>query len=341
MGVVRDNIGLRCRSKIRLFRSPRLIEDGGMTSDLWPSLVFAEWRETALTLQLWMQVVGKVRLGLTPWLNHSWQVPFYVTARGLGTSLIPSQSEAIDLEFDFIQHRLVGRSSRGMTAEFDLTSMPVADFYSGTLQLLQKLGVAVDINPLPSELPDPVAFPADQRQRPYDAEAAHRFWRALLQADRLFKYFRTAFLGKASPVHLFWGGFDLAVTRFSGRRAPLHPGGIPGLSDRVTREAYSHEVNSAGFWPGSDQFPRAAFYSYAYPQPKGFDAAVIPDGAYFDAAMGEFILPYDAVRAVDDPDRLVMAFLQATYVAAASLGKWDRDALECDFGTPNRPRAVD
>lgn len=311
-----------------------------MTSDLWPRLVFTEWRDTALTLQLWMQVVGKTRLALTPWLNHSWQVPLYVTARGLGTSLIPSGSEAIDLEFDFHQHRLVGRSSRGMTAAFDLKPMSVADFYASTLRLLQTLDVAATINPLPSELPDPVPFADDRRERSYDADAAHRFWRVLLQADRLFKHFRTGFLGKASPVHLFWGGFDLAVTRFSGRRAPLHPGGIPGLSDRVTREAYSHEVSSAGFWPGTDPFPRAAFYSYAYPQPPGFAAASVPDGATFDAAMGEFILPYDIVRAAADPDALVMAFLQATYAAAASLGAWDRDDLECDLGIPNRPRFV-
>jgi len=311
-----------------------------MTSGSWPELDFAEWRDTALTLQLWMQVAGKTRLALTPWLNHSWQVPFYVTARGLGTSLIPNGHEAIELEFDFIRHRLVGRSSRGMIAEFDLLPMTVADFYSAAMRLLQKLDVMTAINPIPSELADAVAFTDDRRPRSYDAGAAHRFWRVLLQADRLLKHFRTGFLGKASPVHLFWGGFDLAVTRFSGRRAPLHPGGVPGLSDRVTREAYSHEVSSAGFWPGSDQSPRAAFYSYAYPQPKGFDAAAVPDGATYDAAMGEFILPYDIVRAANDPDALVMAFLQATYAAAASLGAWDRDDLECALGIPNRPRAV-
>ena len=306
----------------------------------WPKLAFREWRDTALTLQLWLQIIGKTRLALTPWLNHSWQVPFYVTARGLGTSLIPNQNEAIDIEFDFILHRLVGRNSHGAIAELALQPMPVADFYERAKQLLQSLGAAPIINPLPSEMPEPVAFESDRQHRSYDPEAAHRFWRALLQADRLFKHFRTGFLGKASPVHLFWGGFDLAVTRFSGRRAPLHPGGIPGLSDRVTREAYSHEVSSAGFWPGSDPFPRAAFYSYAYPQPKGFDLAAVPSGAYFDAALGEFILPYDVVRASENPDRLVMAFLQATYAAAASLGGWDRDALECDLGVPNRPRPV-
>jgi hypothetical protein len=311
-----------------------------MPSDLWPDLVFTQWRDTALTLQLWLQVVGKARLASTPWLNHSWQVPFYVTARGLGTSLIPSQGEATDVEFDFVEHRLVGRSSRGLTAEFDLRPMPVADFYSSAILLFRKLDMVVTINPLPSEFPEPIAFADDRQHRSYDADAVHRFWRVLLQADRLFKHFRTGFLGKASPVHLFWGGFDLAVTRFSGRAAPLHPGGIPGLSDRVTREAYSHEVSSAGFWPGSDLFPRAAFYSYAYPQPEGFGATAVPDRAYFDAAMGEFILPYDVVRTARDPDALVMAFLQATYEAAASLGAWDRESLECDLGIPNRPRPI-
>ena len=327
----------RCKA---LFRSPRLIEDGAMASDLWPRLVFSEWRDTALTLQLWMQVVGKVRLGLTPWLNHSWQVPFYVTARGLGTSLIPNGGEAIDLEFDFVQHRLVGRSSNGIIAALDLKPMAVADFYAAVLRLLQKLDVAVAINPLPSELPDPVAFADDRGERAYDTAAVPRFWRVLLQVDRLLKHYRTAFLCKASPVHLFWGGFDLAVTRFSGRRAPLHPGGIPGLSDRVTREAYSHEVSSAGFWPGSDLFPEPAFYSYAYPQPDGFADAPMPPGAAYVPALGEFILPYEVVRAAQDPDALVMDFLQKAYAAAASLGRWDRQALECDFGVPNRPRPI-
>ena len=309
-------------------------------SETWPDLIFNEWRDTALTLQLWIQVIGKVRLALTPWLNHSWQVPFYVTARGLGTSLIPNQNEAIDIEFDFIRHRLMGRSSRGAIAEMALQPMPVADFYARATGLLRDLGAAPILNPFPSEMPDPIAFEDDRQHRTYDPQAAHCFWRALLQADRLFKHFRTGFLGKASPVHLFWGGFDLAVTRFSGRRAPLHPGGIPGLSDRVTREAYSHEVSSAGFWPGSDAYPRAAFYSYAYPQPKGFDLAAVPSGAHFDAALGEFILPYDVVRDSKDPDALVMAFLQTTYAAAASLGGWDRDDLECGLGIPNRPRPV-
>ena len=308
--------------------------------ETWPGLPFGEWRDTALTLQLWLQIIGKTRLALAPWLNHSWQVPFYVTARGLGTSLIPNGSEAIDIEFDFISHKLVGRNSRGAVAELALQPMTVADFYERATGLLQNLGAAAAINPLPSEVSEPVAFGDDRQHKSYDPGAAHRFWRVLLQADRLFKHFRTGFLGKASPVHLFWGGFDLAVTRFSGQRAPLHPGGIPGLSDDITREAYSHEVSSAGFWPGSYAFPRAAFYSYAYPQPKGFDLAAVPSGAYFDATMGEFLLPYDVVRASEDPDALVLEFLQATYVAAAALGGWDRESLECDLGVPNRPRSV-
>jgi hypothetical protein len=241
--------------------------------EVWPALPFGSWRDTAMTLQLWTQVVGKIRLASTPWLNHSWQVPLYVTARGLTTSSMPNGNESVEIEFDFIAHRLMGRSSSGAVAELALQPMTVADFYHCALSLAQKLGMDVSINPVPNELPSPVPFPDDQLHRSYDPQAVHRFWRALLQADRLFKHFRTAFLGKASPVHFFWGSFDLAVTRFSGRPAPLHPGGVPGLPDRVTREAYSHEVSSAGFWPGSDLFPRAAFYSYAYPQPEGFAQA--------------------------------------------------------------------
>jgi len=308
--------------------------------EAWPPLAFSDWRDTAMTLQLWTQVAGKIRLASTPWLNHSWQVPLYVTARGLATSPMPNGNETVEIEFDFIDHSLVGRSSNGAVAEFALQPMAVAEFYHAALSLAGQLGMNVTINPIPNELPSPVPFPDDQLHRSYDAQAAHRFWRALLQADRLFKHFRTAFLGKASPVHFFWGSFDLAVTRFSGRRAPLHPGGVPGLPDRVTQEAYSHEVSSAGFWPGSDQFPQAAFYSYAYPQPEGFAEAEVPAGATYDASLGEFLLPYDAVRASADPDALVTDFLQASYAAAASLGQWDRAALECELGVPRHPRNI-
>jgi hypothetical protein len=309
-------------------------------SDAWPPLAFDGWRDTAMTLQLWTQVIGKIRLASTPWINHSWQVPLYVTARGLATSPMPNGSEAVEIEFDFIDHRLVGRSSNGMVAEISLRSMPVAEFYHAALSLTRQLGMNVSVHRMPNELPSPIAFPDDQQHRSYDAAAVHRFWRALLQADRLFKHFRTGFLGKVSPVHFFWGSFDLAVTRFSGHRAPPHPGGVPGLPDRVTREAYSHEVSSAGFWPGSDIFPQATFYSYAYPQPEDFAQAKKPAGAFFEAALGEFVLPYDTVRAAPDPEALVMDFLQASYAAAASLGQWDRAALECELGQPGRPRPV-
>jgi Family of unknown function (DUF5996) len=308
---------------------------------IWPELEYREWRETALALQLWLQVAGKVRLALTPWLNHSWQVPYYVTARGLATSPIPHDGRIFDLEFDFLSHRVVGRDSSGAVSEFPLDAMSVADFYQKIVTLLAALEVQVRISPLPSELIGAVPFEQDHARRPYDSASVQRFWRILVTADYLFKLFRTCFLGKASPVHLFWGGFDLAVTRFSGRRAPLHPGGIPGLSDRVTREAYSHEVSSAGFWPGNDAYPHAAFYSYAYPEPKGFRDAVLPPGATYEAQLGEFILPYDIVRKSPAGGKLVMDFLQAIYAAAADLGKWDRAALDCATGRPGRPRLIE
>ncbi len=222
---------------------------------IWPDLPYPLWRDTAATLQLWTQIVGKVRLTLTPWLNHGWQVPLYVTARGLGTSPIPVGNEILEIEFDFISHRLVARTSRGEERAHPLAPQTVADFYRAVIDLLSGMGIAVAINEMPNEVPNPIRFSQDRTHAAYDAVAAHRFWRALVQIDRIFKLFRSGFLGKASPVHFFWGSFDLAVTRFSGRPAPLHPGGVPGLPDAVTREAYSHEVSSAGFWPGSEGFP--------------------------------------------------------------------------------------
>jgi hypothetical protein len=306
----------------------------------WPDIPYAAWRDTAATLQLWTQIVGKVRLALTPWLNHGWQVTLYVTARGLGTSPIPFGGEIFEIEFDFISHCLVARTSAGNEAVFALEPQSVATFYRRVGALLKEIGVAVQINEMPNEVPNPIRFPDDELHRSYDAAAAHRFWRALVQIDRVFKRFRTGFLGKASPVHFFWGSFDLAVTRFSGRAAPPHPGGVPNLPDSVTREAYSHEVSSAGFWPGSDAFPRAAFYSYAYPEPSGFRGRPVVAGAHFDSGLGEFILPYDSVRTAADPDRLLLDFLQDTYAAAADTGRWDRAALECAIGVPARVRAV-
>ncbi len=308
--------------------------------ETWPRLDYAAWRETALTLQLWFQIVGKVRLALTPWVNHSWHVPLYVTARGLDTSPIPVGTEILDGEFDFIAQRLVFRTSYGGEAIVALEPQTVATFYQAVLAALADLGVDVTISQIPSEMADPIPFPNDESHAAYDGGAAHRFWRALVQADRIFKLFRSGFVGKVSPVHFFWGSFDLAVTRFSGRAAPPHPGGIPGLPDVVAREAYSHEVSSAGFWPGSDAFPEAAFYSYAYPAPTGFKDQPVPEGARFDDALGEYILPYEAVRTAADPDRLLLDFLQATYAAAADTGGWDRLALECAIGRPRLPRPM-
>jgi hypothetical protein len=307
---------------------------------IWPELSYANWRETALTLQLWAQIAGKVRLALTPWLNHGWQVPLYVTARGLGTSPIPAGGEILEIEFDFVSHRFLACTSRGDAGELALEPQTVADFYRRVLDLLKSIGVAVAIREMPNEVPNPIRFSQDRTHAAYDPVAAHRFWRALLQADRVFKLFRTGFLGKASPVHFFWGSFDLAVTRFSGRPAPLHPGGVPGLPAAVAREAYSHEVSSAGFWPGNDAFPQAAFYSYTYPEPAGFRDWPVTPGAHFDKGLGEFILPYETVRNATEPDALLLDFLSATYAAAAETGGWDRAALEGPFGVPGQVRPL-
>ena len=306
----------------------------------WPQLDYAEWRDTAVTLQLWTQIVGKIRLSLTPWLNHGWHVPLYVTARGLATSGIPAGDALIDIEFDFVTHRLVCRSSGGDAREIALRPMAVAAFHDKVLAAMAAIGVEVSINPLPNEVTGPIPFPDDHVHASYDADAAHRFWQMLVRADHVLRLFRSGFLGKASPVHFFWGSFDLAVTRFSGRTAPPHPGGVPGLPDRVTREAYSHEVSSAGFWPGSNAYPYPAFYSYAYPEPLGFRDRPMPVGAGFDAKLGEYVLPYDAVRLAADPDALLLDFLTATYEAAADSGGWDRMLLECAIGAPKRPRPV-
>jgi hypothetical protein len=310
------------------------------TTDLWPDLTYQSWRDTALTLQLWTQIAGKIRLALTPWVNHSWQVPLYVSARGLTTGPIPAGNEILEIEFDFLAHRLLLRTSRGAEAAIDLPGQSVAAFYFNTLDALRRMSVAVAINELPNEMPNPVRFSQDRAHAAYDPVAAQRFWRALVQTDRVFKLFRSGFLGKVSPVHFFWGSFDLAVTRFSGRTAPPHPGGVPHLPDAVAREAYSHEVSSAGFWPGSDAFPRATFYSYAYPEPPGYRTQRVTPGAAFDQSLGEFILPYDTLRAASDPDALLLDFLSATYAAAADCGRWDRAALECALGAPGKVRPV-
>jgi hypothetical protein len=311
------------------------------SQDLWPDLPTSAWRDTYETLQLWTQIVGKIRLSRTPWLNHSWHVTLYVTARGLTTSPIPDDAGTFQIDFDFIDHVLRISTSGGAKREFALTGQSVASFYAAVMAALAELGIHVAIDEMPNELPDPIRFSQDDRHASYDPDAVRRFFQILVNADRVFKKFRTGFLGKASPVHFFWGSFDLAVTRFSGRRAPRHPGGVPHLPDDVTCEAYSHEVSSAGFWPGSGAIDYPAFYSYAYPEPPGFRATrVRPEAAFFSEALGEFILPYDAVRLSAQPDQALLDFLQSTYEAAANAAKWDRDALECPLGRPCVVRQV-
>ena len=307
----------------------------------WPEIPFEPWRETCAALHLYTQVVGKYRLARTPWLNHSWHATLYVNARGLTTSLVPDAA-GIEIVFDLLSHNVIGEAADGRRAEIPLGPMSVAEFDARFRELVTRLGGSPAFDGRPNEIPDPVPFRDDTEARTYDAAAVTRFFRALVTIDQVFRRFRTGFLGKASPVHLFWGSFDLAVTRFSGRRAPLHPGGIPALPDPVTREAYSHEVSSAGFWPGGGGTDFPAFYSYAYPTPNGFaDAPVAPGAAYFDRTLGEFLLPYDAVRQAADPEAALMAFLQSAYQAAAELAGWDRGALECPIGEPLRPRPVD
>ncbi|MDQ8732758.1 DUF5996 family protein [Bradyrhizobium sp. LHD-71] len=310
-------------------------------SEAWPELPYAAWKETAATLQLWTQIVGKVRLVLTPWLNHSWHVTLYVTARGMSTGPMPVDGGALEIEFDFIDHVLWFRRSDGRFRQLVLKPMAVAEFYTEAMVALRALGVDVRINEMPNEIADAIPFPDDALHASYDAEAAVRFHRVLLSTHEVFAHFRSGFVGKVSPVHFFWGSFDLAVTRFSGRRAPPHPGGVPNLPDAVAREAYSHEVSSAGFWPGGGALDYAAFYSYAYPAPQGFaEARVRPAEAFFSNELGEFILPYDAVRTAREPAQALMDFLQTSYEAAADLGRWDRAALECPLGEPGEVRRL-
>jgi hypothetical protein len=301
----------------------------------WPELPTAAWRETYATLHLWTQIVGKIRLVRTPWLNHSWHVALYITARGLTTSPIPDGGRTFQIDFDFVDHVLRISDSDGTQRQFGLGGHSVASFFTATLAALAELGIQLEIDEMPNEIAEPIRFSQDHVHSSYDPEAVQRFFQILVDADRVFKQFRTGFLGKASPVHFFWGSFDLAVTRFSGRPAPRHPGGVPHLSDAVASEAYSHEVSSAGFWPGGGAIDYPAFYSYAYPEPAGYRAtAVRPGAAFFGEALGEFILPYDAVRMADDPDKVLLEFLQSTYEAAANAAKWDRDALEGPLGQP-------
>ncbi len=293
----------------------------------WPELEVARWQATRDTLHLWTQVVGKVRLALMPMVNHWWQVPLYVTARGLTTSLMPAGSRGLEMTFDFDRHLLDIRTTDGGERQVELRPRSVADFYAEVMGRLAELAVQVDLLPRPVEVPEAIPFPVDERHASYDPEYVHRFWLSLVHAHRVLSRFRARFLGKASPVHFFWGAFDLAVTRFSGRRAPRHPGGVPNCADWVMREAYSHELSSCGYWPGGAE--EGSFYSYAYPEPAGFrDWPVQPPGAGYDLALGEFLLPYRLVRRAADPEGTLLSFLQSSYEAAAVLGGWDRAALE-------------
>lgn len=297
-------------------------------TDAWPALPYDAWKDTLQTLHMWTQIVGKIRMALTPPVNHWWHVPLYVCARGLTTSPIPYGTRSFEIEFDFIDHRLVVRTAEGQVRTVELRPRTVADFYAELRAVLGELGIEVRINPVPQEVADAIPFDQDTTHASYDADAAQRFGQVLAQADRVMRAFRGRWLGKCSPVHLFWGAMDLAVTRFSGRPAPRHPG-APGMPDSVTHEAYSHEVSSAGFWPGNDAFPQPAFYAYFYPEPEGYKtASVRPEAAYYGTDLGEWLLPYDAVRTAADPDAALMEFLQTTYAAGATLAGWDRAALE-------------
>jgi hypothetical protein len=297
----------------------------------WPQLPLAAWQDTYATLHLWTQIVGKIRMSQSAWCNHSWHVTLYVTPRGLTTSTIPHGARSFQIDFDFIDHQLTIDSDDRTRRVLPLEPQSVATFYARLMSVLDELEVPVRIGITPNEIADAIPFDRDELHRTYDPQFANRFGRILVQADRVFKKFRARFVGKCSPVHYFWGAPDLAVTRFSGRPAPVHPGGIPNLPDRIAQEAYSHEVSSCGFWPGGGPITYPAFYAYAYPEPPGFaQANVAPDGAFYSADLREFLLPYDRVRESVDPDRTLLEFLQSTYEAAANLGRWDRTALECE-----------
>ncbi len=294
-----------------------------LDADTWPELPLAAWQDTLATLHMWTQIVGKIRMARTPWTNHSWHVTLYVTARGLTTSPIAHRERSFQIDFDFISHDLVLQCSDGQTARWALQAESVAAFYRRLMAQLDRMDLHTEIRCIPCEVAEPIAFDRDESHCAYDPAYANRFWRILLQSDRVFKQFRARFTGKCSPVHFFWGAPDLAVTRFSGRPAPKHPGGVPNLADWVTQDAYSQEVSSCGFWAGGGPVPSPVFYSYAYPQPAGFaEAPVQPGEAFYSKELGEFLLPYDVVRRASDPDGTLLAFLESTFEAAARLARW-------------------
>ena len=312
-----------------------------MRSDGWPDIPYEPWQGTCAALHLYCQIIGKYRLAYSPWVNHSWHATLYVNADGLTTGLVPD-GPGVTLQLDLQRQRLVGSSGSGAQQSFALEPMSVAEFDRRFRDMVERLGGNPRYHGAPNEVPVAIPFAEDSEQRPWDAEAVARFHRALINIDAVFQEFRTGFLGKVSPVHLFWGSFDMAVTRFSGRRAPAHPGGIPNLPDSITREAYSHEVSSAGFWPGGGGIDEPCFYSYAYPVPEGFAGqSVEPAAARFDKGLGEFVLPYAAVREAADPAATLLRFLVSTYRAAAKTGQWDSAALECAIGIPGVPRSLD
>ncbi|HYP26341.1 MAG TPA: DUF5996 family protein [Blastocatellia bacterium] len=291
---------------------------------LWPALPLEEWKDTYATLHMWTQIVGKIRLRQSAPVNHWWHVPLYVTSRGLTTSPMPYGNKLFEIDFDFIDHRLDINTNDGASAELSLGPRSVADFYGELMEKLGSLGIEVKIRAVPDEVADPIPFAEDREHASYDPEYVNRFWRILMQVDRVFKEFRSGFIGKSSPVHFFWGSFDLAVTRFSGRRAPERPG-----ADSITREAYSHEVISCGFWPGSGPVKAPAFYCYAAPEPPGLSREQVrPEGAFYSAELSEFLLNYDDVRRAASPDESLTEFLESTYEAGARLGNWDRQELE-------------
>ena len=306
-----------------------MTDDASPAQAAWPELPFNDWQDTAETLHMWTQIIGKIRLAQSPWLNHSWQVTLYATPRGLTTGTIPHGHQTFSIDFDFIDHRLHVRSSSGGMADLPLHSQDTADFYAAVMGSLDELGLPVSINTSPNEVEEPIPFPEDRTHKTYDAAAVNRFWSVLCQVDRVFSAFRAEFQGKSSPSHFFWSSFDLAVTRFSGRTAPDHPGGLPNMPLWVAREAYSQEVSSAGFWPGSAQFPQPIFYSYAYPTPDGFsEQPVAPSEAFWSSDLGEFMLPYEAVQTAEDPDGALTAFLNTTFEAAAKTAKWDLEPIK-------------
>jgi hypothetical protein len=305
----------------------------------WPALPYTEWTDTIETLHMWSQIVGKIRMELSPWFNHSWSVPLYVTPRGLTTSPIPYGGGLFQIDFDFVSHTLPIVTSDGQVQTVVLRPFTVAEFYAEVFAALESMGIGASIHPLPNEVPNPILFPKDEVHGTYERDHVEALAAALIWSARVMGEFRAGFVGKVSPVHFFWGSFDLAVTRFSGREAPPHPGNVPNLPDVVAREAYSHEVSSCGLWFGNREAPDPIFYAYAYPTPEGFsEAAVQPDGAFWLADLGEFVLPYEAVRSSDAPDETLYGFFQSTYEAATDLADWNRSSLEWARGYRPIPR---